>query len=78
MLELTEAIAHLESLGLSVVDVCRQTDKHHIFTHIRWEMRGFYLKVKEKSPLFTWRSAHEIDRDVALPTAFRQFWEEIT
>lgn len=77
MLELSEAIKTAESFGLAPVNVLCQVERNHIFTHIRWDMRCFYLEVRETNDSFVWMSAEEINRDAALPTAFRQFWEEI-
>ena len=49
---------------------------NHIFTHIKWEMRGFYMEVTEPVGAFVWLTAEQIDSVAALPTAFRQFWED--
>jgi len=54
----------------------RQAEKKHIFTHIQWNMRGFYIEVECPSPLFQWFTPEQINENAALPTAFRQFWEE--
>lgn len=75
-LELTDALDYLQGLGLSVSAVERQVERKHIFTHIIWEMRGFYLEVKEKAGDFVWMTARELTENAALPTAYRQFWEE--
>lgn len=72
ILELPEA---LEALGENVKEVYRQVDKNHIFTHIEWKMRGFYLETAGKSEKFQWFTPEEIEENAALPTAFRQFWE---
>ena len=76
-LELSAAIELAERWGLSVKDVRRQLEKKHIFTHIVWNMRGFYMEVKTKSDKFRWFTAGEIAENAALPTAYRQFWEAI-
>lgn len=75
-LELTQALALVESMGLRPREILRSVEREHIFTHIRWEMRGIYLEVTEAASSHTWLTAGEIDA-AALPTAFRQFWEEI-
>ena len=67
----------LKNMRLPVRDVLRQTEKHHIFTHIEWKMRGFYLEVAETDTDYTWFTREQIETVAALPTAFRQFWEEI-
>ena len=72
-----EAILWAESRGLHPRNVERSIDRHHIFTHIRWDMRCWFLEVDEPAGGFTWLTLEEIDGQAALPTAFRQFREEI-
>ena len=76
-LDITDAVAAAREMGLQVRDLLRQVERHHIFTHIRWEMRGIYLEVKAPAGNFDWMMAEEVEQNAALPTAFRQFWEEI-
>ncbi len=71
-----EALKTVEAMGLAPRELFRQAERSHIFTHIRWDMRGFYLEVKEPAGNFVWRTAEEVESQAALPTAFRQFWEE--
>ena len=75
-LDLSQAVDALKGMGISVKDIRAQLERVHIFTHIRWEMRGFYLEVSEKSDDFIWMTRQQVDSQTALPTAFRQFWEE--
>ena len=74
-LTLEEAMAHIRSFGLEVTDVRRQLERSHIFTHIRWDMTGYYLDVKAPTGDFVWMTAEEITGKAALPTAYRQFWD---
>ena len=74
-LETEGALVQAESFGLRPREVYRQVERKHIFTHIRWEMRGVYLEVAEPGGEFAWLTAQEIEKEAALPTAFRQFWE---
>ena len=76
-LELTEVIAEVERIGLKPKDILRQVEKKHIFTHVQWNMNGVYMEVKEKAGDFVWMDADQIHAEAALPTAFRQFWEEV-
>ena len=76
-LETEQALAAAEKLGLTPREILRSLERRHIFTHIEWKMRGYYLEVTDCGADFTWLTAEEIRRDAALPTAFRQFWEEI-
>jgi len=71
-----QAVEAARQLGLRPRDIRRETEKKHIFTHIQWNMRGFYLEVEEPAGPFVWFTAEQIRENAALPTAFRQFWEE--
>lgn len=75
-LDLPDALGAVRALGLSPREVLRQAERTHIFTHITWKMRGYYLEVDAPGSSYAWLSADEIRRDVALPTAFRLFWED--
>ena len=74
-LETEQALQQVQIWGLKLKDVLRQVERSHIFTHIRWNMRGIYLEVADKAGDFTWLTAEQIEKDAALPTAFRQFWD---
>ncbi len=75
-LEPQQALDAVAGLGLRPKDIRRRLSRNHIFTHIRWEMQGYFLEVQEPAGEYLWRSEGEIEKDAALPTAFRQFWEE--
>ena len=75
-LETQDALTQAEAFGLRPREIYRQVERKHIFTHIRWEMRGIYMEVAEAAGDFLWLTAQEIQQEAALPTAFRQFWEE--
>ena len=75
-LEPEEAVAAVEAMGIKPRQLLRMVQRTHIFTHIQWEMRGIYMEVADISGDFVWMSEPEIDTTAALPTAFRQFWEE--
>ena len=72
-----EALRWAESQALAPRELERMISRHHIFTHIRWEMRGWYLAVDRCGQQFVWKTLKEIEEQAALPTAFRQFREEI-
>ena len=66
-----EALALAESWGVRPRELEKLSDRTHIFTHIRWNLRGFYLRCAAMPDRFRW----EKPETVALPTAFRQFVE---
>ena len=76
-LDTAEALAEAERMGLRPKDLQREVSRKHIFTHIQWNMKGIYLEVADTAGGFRWFTAEEINNAAALPTAFRQFWEEI-
>ena len=75
-LDIPQAIDAAGQMGLQIRNVFKQVERKHIFTHIRWEMRGIYLETAEPKGEFVWMSPEQIRQEAALPTAFRQFWEE--
>ena len=77
-LEIAEAISIVEEKGLKIDNIIRQVEKKHIFTHIEWHMCGIYMELKESGGDFVWLDRETITQEAALPTAFRQFWEETT
>jgi A/G-specific adenine glycosylase len=74
-LEISQVLDKVEELGLKPKEIKRQVEKEHIFTHVKWHMRGVYLDVKETNERYTWLTAQEVETMAALPTAFRQFWD---
>lgn len=70
------ALSYLEEKGLAPRQLYKKIHRNHIFTHICWEMTGYYLEVSAQSPAYQWLTAGQIRTQIALPTAFRQFWEE--
>lgn len=76
-LDVVDAIRQVEEFGLIPKEIHRQVEKKHVFTHVEWDMCGFFMEVVSANENFTWMTAAQINQDAALPTAFRQFWEEI-
>ncbi|MBR4017608.1 MAG: A/G-specific adenine glycosylase [Oscillospiraceae bacterium] len=71
------ALEQVERFGLKPKEILIQVERKHIFTHIEWDMCGVYIEVAECGGDFRWLSAEEINVQIALPTAFRLFWEEL-
>ncbi len=76
ILDARQAIATIEQMGLQVTQLYRQSDRTHIFTHVQWNMRGYYLDIQEPKGDFRWLTAEQLEEEAALPTAYRQFWEK--
>ncbi len=75
-LDTQQALEQVCRLGTEPKELYRQLERKHIFTHIQWDMRGFYMEVTRQAVGLTWLTPEEINKSAALPTAFRQFWEE--
>jgi A/G-specific adenine glycosylase len=65
-----------DTWGLGDYEIQDMGKGKHIFTHVEWRMRGVYMEVKEPEGNFVWFTAQQIREEAALPTAFRQFWED--
>ena len=74
-LDTEQAISCLTSKGLSVKDIHKYVERSHIFTHVQWDMRAYYISLNEMAGPFTWMSRQQVVEEAALPTAFRMFWE---
>lgn len=61
----------LDRLGAVPEDLERVVDRTHIFTHVQWQMRGFFIRCRTLPP----DTVHGKPEQYALPTAFRQFLE---
>ena len=71
-----QALNEVEKMGLKPREIYRQVEKKHIFTHVQWNMTGVYVEVAEAAEPFSWFTQTQIEEQAALPTAYRQFWEE--
>ncbi len=76
ILDTEKAIAHVEAIGCKPKQIIKQVERKHIFTHVEWNMRGVYMEVGQMPEQFTWLTADAVRGFAALPTAFRQFWED--
>lgn len=49
----------------------------HIFSHVEWRMVAYYMTCKKMCPEFEWVTLQELDRQIAVPSAFKEFKEKI-
>lgn len=71
------ALSYLSDAGIRPKELQREVFRKHIFTHIQWNMKGLYLETANTTDNYHWFTKEEINSQMALPTAFRLFWEEI-
>ena len=72
-LEAQQALDLAARWGLRPLGLTRQVERTHIFTHVQWDLRCFYLDCGLRAEGFTWAGPEELDSIYALPTAFRMF-----
>ena len=72
-LDAESALSQLNEWGIRPEEILRSSDKTHIFTHIQWNMKGWYIRCAKTCDSFIWAKESELDDTYALPTAFRQF-----
>ena len=77
-LDTKASLSKVEELCLKPKEIYREVERKHVFTHVEWDMRGLYVEVADCSGDFLWLTEEEVNTQVALPTAFRLFWEEIS
>ncbi len=78
LLTTEQYVGKMEQMGLKPKEILLQVEGKHIFTHIEWHMRGVYAVVAEPVKDFSWLSLQKIRAEIALPTAYRQFLDQIS
>ena len=62
---------------LQAADIRFIKEEKHIFTHIDWYMKGYFVKVEKKNRQFLWVSPQELTEKYPLPTAFQKFTKSL-
>ena len=68
-----QALELAEQWGCRPLELTKSSRKQHIFTHIQWDMTGYYIHCGTAAPRLEWADAARMAREISLPTAFRQF-----
>jgi A/G-specific adenine glycosylase len=69
----TQALSLARAWGTQPAEILKSVNKQHIFTHIKWNMRAYYILCAEASSNFVWATGADLAENYALPTAFRIF-----
>ena len=72
-LVLDDAIAIADAWGCVPMNLTRESEYTHIFSHVEWHMKGYYLNVHEMCPQFKWVTAKEMEEEIPIPSAFQYF-----
>ena len=62
----------LAQMGLSSESIAPAGSAKHIFTHIEWDMKGYFAEVSGENDDLIWTDADAFDA-FALPTAFKKY-----
>lgn len=68
-----EALKRAEAWGCAPIGLTMQLERTHIFTHVQWNMRCYYITCRSMPENWTWATPHMLEKEIALPTAFRIF-----
>lgn len=49
----------------------------HIFSHVEWRMAAYYMTCKKMCREFEWVTLQELDGQIAVPSAFKEFKDKI-
>lgn len=74
-MSLAQMLEQAEAWGVHPRNILKTVQRGHIFTHVQWELTGCYLECGTEAA-FYWATGEEIQKDIGLPTAYRQFLEE--
>lgn len=68
-----EALMQAEEWGCQPLDLTQTREYTHIFSHVEWEMTGFYINVNKAAEDFQWVTEKQIEEEIAIPSAFGYF-----
>lgn len=65
----------LKSWGLLTGSILELNNSKHLFSHIEWHMKAYYIKVEaiQRDNDFTWASKKEMEEKYSIPTAFKEY-----
>lgn len=68
-----QAVKQVEDWGCRPRDLQRKAEYKHIFTHVEWEMIGYYFSCDSENEDFQWANQKEMAEEIPLPSAFGYF-----
>ena len=77
VLDKAAILKKLEELGVFVQSISNVGAAKHIFSHVEWHMQGYHISCSNQCPHFSWKSSDEIRIELAIPTAFRFYTNQI-
>lgn len=68
-----KAVTALKQWDIVPSGILQSVSRKHIFTHVEWNMTGYYFTCDRMPDTLTWVTLRELETEIALPTAFKQF-----
>ncbi len=71
--------AILGKMGVTPNEITEIKTSKHVFSHLEWHMRGFYVEAAEieRTSDFVWVTKEEMKRQYSIPAAFKAYTEFI-
>ncbi len=82
-LDKRKAKERLEQWGIYNYDLEETAKGKHIFSHIEWKMRGYFVEIEDGDEInwkelnFEWVSVEEMEKNYAIPSAYELFLNEL-
>ncbi|MDR1630475.1 MAG: A/G-specific adenine glycosylase [Oscillospiraceae bacterium] len=76
-LDESQAIAAARGLEVEVAGIEKCIHRKHVFTHIEWHMRCYFVRAEACSGPFAWADSEALAKKYALPTAFQKLLDGI-
>ena len=70
----TEVQKQVTAMGLHVTARQSAGEGVHVFSHVRWQMKGILCEVEKEGGDFLWTDQKGLKEQWALPSAFRCFF----
>ena len=72
-----QALQQLDAWGIVVLDAAKGAEKKHIFTHVEWDMKSYLVACGNRPDGFVWTTKPALGQELALPSAFRPFYDAL-
>ena len=72
-----QADACVTDWGLQVVGIRRLRMAKHLFTHVEWDMLGYWVEVARPEAAFAWVEYRHLVADYAVPSAYAAYSEAL-
>lgn len=72
-----EAMKLAEQMGFVPKRIERMLAYTHCFSHVEWDMNGYFFECREESKNKKWVSLEEVQQEYAIPSAFQPFLKMI-